>query len=65
MNKWKKWEGGDCPVEHGTLVDVMHRNGSKWYKQPAGARRAQDWSHVDPNSLASLADIIKWKLSNE
>ncbi len=27
MSKWIKWEGGECPVEKGTLVDVKYRDG--------------------------------------
>lgn len=48
---WIKWEGGECPVPVGTLIDVKYRDGYKQKGCPAGmgntkfARVAIDWTH--------------------
>lgn len=63
---WIDWNGGDCPVEKGTLVDVMYRDGVKMFKAPAGEldlnpahnRHAKSWAHSGMN-----ADIVAYRLS--
>lgn len=45
---WIKWEGGECPVPEGTLVDVQHRDGEKFCGVPARTSYAEDWK--DDNS---------------
>lgn len=32
---WIMWNGGDCPVARGTLIDVQFRNGGEEYRVPA------------------------------
>lgn len=62
--KWTEWEGGECPVPVGTLVDVRHRDGVEFFAQPAGTNggpgkgHAQDWHDDD-----SDADIVAYRIS--
>lgn len=60
---WIEWNGGERPVPMGTLVDVVHRNGSKFYSQLAGASgsHAEDWSWADGHP----ADIISYRIVPE
>lgn len=49
-NKWIRHRGGKCPVEHGKLVDVRHRDGKVVIGVPAGVHilgksNAGDWAH--------------------
>lgn len=59
---WIMWEGGECPVPEGTLIDVKHRDGHKQKGCPAGythaefMRHAIDWTHDD-----APADIIAYR----
>lgn len=62
---WIKWEGGECPVEKGTLVDVKYRDGRKKYSLPAmeqietpDAKRVYWINHSMGN------DIIAYRLSD-
>lgn len=34
-NTWTKWDGGECPVEEGVLVDVRYRDGQEKLGIPA------------------------------
>lgn len=49
---WIEWEGGDCPVAKGSLVDVRLRMGNEYFRQRAGVHEdkplgyAEDWSHA-------------------
>jgi hypothetical protein len=57
---WIEWHGGECPVPHGTLVDVKHRDGSIYYGHHAGEYGgACDWSH-ERDQLPF--DIIAYRL---
>lgn len=68
---WIIWEGGECPVAEGTLVDVKHRDGTEYLTQLAGvldesyeqddASRgfAHDWS-IDENDNQE-GDIIAYR----
>lgn len=66
-NPWIDWEGGECPVEVGTDVDVMYRNGDVNYHVKAGVRHnaggstsedlAYNWTQ-DSDDM----DIIKYRL---
>jgi len=29
MNDWIKWEGGECPVDGETIVEIQFRQGTK------------------------------------
>lgn len=61
---WIKWEGGECPVPEGTLIDVKYRDGYKQKGCPAGytsdefMRRAIEWTHDGVNG-----DIIAYRLA--
>jgi hypothetical protein len=35
MSEWIEWNGGECPVERGVLVDVRYRDGSEKLRIPA------------------------------
>jgi hypothetical protein len=52
---WIPWEGGECPVEYRTAVDVIFRNGDgAEFKWPAGGHR---WGHT-----GMFTDIIAYKV---
>lgn len=36
MSEWIEWNGGECPVIIGTLVDVRHRDGDEYFGEKAG-----------------------------
>ena len=59
---WLKWKGGACPVPEGTPVDVKHRDGELFYRQPARspAGAAVRWDH-----RGTLGDIVEWRLHVE
>ena len=62
MMNWNHWNGGDCPVEIGTLVDVIHRDGEQHNGCEAGisGSSAEDWTHSD-----HPADIVFWREHDE
>lgn len=61
---WIKWEGGECPVPKGTLIDVKYRDGHKQKGCPAGPtpgefeRNASFWGNAGAPS-----DIIAYRLA--
>jgi len=59
---WIKWEGGECPVAHGTLVDVRHRSGFEAMRCRAGMLYATRLHWLNEGSDA---DIIAYRLSKE
>ena len=57
-NEWIKWEGGECPVDEGTVLDIEHRDGDIYYKAIYGESYAcKCWSHEGVDS-----DIIAYRL---
>jgi hypothetical protein len=52
---WIQWNGGDCPVEEGTLVAVELRNGT--ICNPMLAERFW-WNHFN-----RVSDIVAYRLS--
>lgn len=52
---WIKWDGGECPVPEGTLIDVKHRDGEKFKCSTA---RLFDWKH-----MANAGDIVAYRLA--
>lgn len=50
---WVKWEGGECPVTQGTLIDIVYRDDHVQLGVPAGdayhkaGRSARTWFHND------------------
>lgn len=59
MSEWVKNEDGKCPVNQGSLIQVMHRDGCI-YKCKAGDTYSQDWS-LDNIS----ADIVKYRVTSK
>ncbi len=70
---WINWEGGDCPVPHLTIVDVVWRDGSIFMAQQAwGKNRGKEINdQVEGSSFAGLAfwekdggsnDIVAYRL---
>jgi hypothetical protein len=61
---WIKWEGGECPVPKGTLIDVRYRGGQEVRNLPAldhsvkHAYVAIDWSHE-----GFKGDIVAYRLA--
>lgn len=39
MTDWIEWNGGECPVADGTIVDVRHRDGDEFFGELAWGRR--------------------------
>lgn len=61
---WIEWNGGECPVGKGVLVDVKYRDGIEKYNLPAditGARRDASQTFWDNDNYGS--DIIAYRLS--
>lgn len=56
---WIPWEGGERPVEHGTKVDVRHRDGNQ-YQGFAGYSIALRWDHDN-----HPRDIIAYRVVKE
>ena len=50
MTDWTKWQGGDCPVAKGTLVDVKYRDGREAMGVTAGTQQG-DEGHVEDNGF--------------
>lgn len=55
---WIEWEGGECPVDRGTIVDVRHRNGGEHISCAALGLWNQTWGRVGKNP----DDIIAYRL---
>ena len=54
---WIKWEGGECPVPEGTIVEVKFRDGDCEGGFPAGeAGWAHEWG---------TADIVAYRIVSE
>lgn len=53
---WIEWTGGECPVEHGTVVTVLHRSGEE-YTCPAGTRYAESWG-----CQGRTSDIVAYRV---
>ena len=64
---WIEWNGGECPVPEGTLVDVRYRNGKENYHVKAGVMEdsggsAPDWSATRWSNWDTYGDIIAYRL---
>lgn len=59
MSDWIEWNGGVCPVERGTLVDVKHRNGNTLTEKKAlhTGSGCVEWQHSSCGR-----DIIAYRL---
>ena len=56
---WIPWEGGECPVAHGTVVDVRCRDG--W--EGDGLASKWRWHHATQESSdAKEVDIIAYRV---
>jgi hypothetical protein len=53
-NNWITWNGGECPVPFGTLVDVQYRGGGETNNIPANFLR---W-----DSLKLPGDVVAYSL---
>ena len=56
---WIPWEGGECPVAHGTVVDVRLRN------QGEGRAVASNWRGLHQtrgNSILKGTDIVAYRV---
>lgn len=66
MSNWIKWDGGECPVEKGVLVDVEYRNGVVLYRRPANTRiKGLEASGCFWHNENSNHDIVAYRLSEE
>lgn len=66
-NGWIQWDGGECPVEEGVLVDIRIRNG----KESHGVRANEITKGVNPDASHPFwrkdgngGDIIAYRLHN-
>lgn len=63
---WTQWNGGECPVPKGTMIDVRYRDGYIEENIPTmespvdDGRTAESWDH-----LGSEADIVFYRLSQQ
>ena len=56
---WIPWEGGECPVAHGTVVDVRYRDG--W--EGDGLASKWRWHHATQESSdVKELDIIAYRV---
>ena len=56
---WIPWKGGDCPVAHGTVVDVRFRDG--W--EGDGLASKWRWHHAtQENSDVKELDIVAYRV---
>ena len=56
---WIPWTGGDCPVAHGTVVDVRFRDG--W--EGDGLASKWRWHHAtQENSDVKELDIVAYRV---
>lgn len=62
MSEWIEHTGDTCPVPDGTLVDLMFRNGHKFFNQEAlhmnGCAARAFWKNTNSDS-----DIVRYRLS--
>lgn len=56
MKEWIQWNGGDCPVEPETMVEIMMIDGECWDDEPAGN---YNWNIVD-----EIGEIIAYRVLN-
>ena len=61
---WIEWEGGECPVGKGTLVDVRYRDGQELSALPANGmtKGARDASYAFWHDDGNINDIIAYRL---
>lgn len=67
-NEWIEWNGGECPVERGTLIDAKFRNGEETYHAKAGFRyddggSNENYCTTDWDHLGTDEDIVAYRLS--
>lgn len=57
-SEWIEWNGGKCPVDEFTVVDVKDRDGTLWERWPAVHH---DWSHGTdfPNEEPIAYRVVK------
>jgi len=61
MSDWIEWNGGECPVEPGTIVDVKNRDGAIFELVFAmKSELANDWRNLDFPS-----DIVAYRVHNQ
>lgn len=65
MIDWIKWDGGDCPVPIGTIVDIKHRDGREYFNESAGmpGSHCENWSHDEDFENIFSGDIIAYRVS--
>lgn len=56
---WIEWNGGECPVEPNTEVQVKLRNGKEYTYHAQGFHTGR-WRHTDP--IKPSGDIIAYKI---
>lgn len=63
---WIEWQGGECPVEDGVLVDVRYRDGEEEFSAPAQVVRnntRRDAAHAFWQNDHYFNDIVAYRLS--
>ncbi len=66
-SEWIEWQGGECPVPTGTVVDVQYRDGDRQYTGPAGVCRptwGRDASPAFWRDVNGCNDIVRYRLNN-
>jgi hypothetical protein len=63
--EWIPWEGGECPVEPGTPVEVILRaeeDGGDDNRGPTCRPERLRWIHLRSETLIGLGDIIAYRV---
>ena len=60
MSDWIEWNGGECPVDDGTMVCVMFKGGPHYLRATIKPEDAYNlrWSH-----LGNDGDIVRYRLA--
>ena len=61
VDGWVRWNGGECPVMDGTLIDTRHRDGELWLGSVCGQYGTRTapmfWTHT-----GDKAEVIAYRL---
>lgn len=59
------WEGGECPVDAGTRVEVRFRDPEILSSGNTRVAASFDWSHIYSGGQVGASDIIAYRIVGE
>lgn len=59
---WIEWSGGECPVAHGTSVDVLHADGEYFADHKAGVHDLTHFAATDWQFTGGPSDIVFYRV---